>query len=318
MAKHAHEMTDLPNLCLAGGVALNCVANGRILREGPFRQIWIQPASGDAGGALGAALLGWYQYQQQPRKVSTTRDAQRGSFLGPEFKAEEFLRREAIPFEELDDDQLMDRVAQLIEEGKVVGWVQGRMEFGPRALGNRSILGDARSPEMQERLNLKIKFRESFRPFAPSVLRERVADYFQMSEESPYMLLVAPVKESICLNGERRGEEPDFLTRLKTARSSLPAITHVDCSARIQTISAEDNPRFHRLLREFERKTGCAVVVNTSFNVRGEPPVCTPEDAFRCFMRTGMDYLVLGNCLLDKCKQDPSKIVKGQPVDVLD
>jgi carbamoyltransferase len=318
LSLHAHALTGARNLCLAGGVALNCVGNGRILREGPFEKIWIQPAAGDAGGALGAALLGWHHYHKQPRQVSGDGDAQRGSCLGPAYNAAEFLKRAAIPHEEMHEDELMARVARLLEEGKVVGWFQGRMEFGPRALGNRSILGDARSPEMQETLNLKIKFRESFRPFAPSVLRERVGDCFELTQASPYMLLVAPVKESLRLNGLGEGAGDDFMVRLKTPRSTLPAVTHVDYSARIQTVAAEDNPRFHRLLSEFERKTGCPVLVNTSFNVRGEPPVCTPEEAFRCFMRTEMDYLVLGNFLLDKTQQNPANVVKGEAVDVLD
>jgi carbamoyltransferase len=318
LARHAHALTGARNLCLAGGVVLNCVGNGRILREGPFERIWIQPAAGDAGGALGAALLGWHHYHRQPRKVSGDRDAQRGSFLGPAYDAAEFLKRAAIPHEEMDEDALMSRVARLLEDGKVIGWFQGRMEFGPRALGNRSILGDARSPVMQETLNLKIKFRESFRPFAPSVLRERVGDCFELTQASPYMLLVAPVKESLRLNGQSKKAGDDFLVRLKTPRSTLPAITHVDYSARIQTVAAEDNPRFHRLLREFEKNTSCPVLVNTSFNVRGEPPVCTPEEAFRCFMRTEMDCLVLGNFLLDKAKQNLANVVKGEAIDVLD
>lgn len=313
LARHAHALTGARNLCLAGGVALNCVGNGRIIREGPFEKIWIQPAAGDAGGALGAALLGWHHYHKQPRKVSGNGDAQRGSFLGPVYDAAEFLARGAIPHEAIDEVELMPRVARLLQDGKVIGWFQGRMEFGPRALGNRSILGDARSPEMQETLNLKIKFRESFRPFAPSVLRERVGDCFELKQASPYMLLVAPVKESLRLGGlsERAA---DFMARLKMPRSTLPAITHVDYSARIQTVAAEDNPRFHRLLSEFERNTNCPVLVNTSFNVRGEPPVCTPEDAFRCFMRTEMDYLVLGNFLLDKTQQSPANVVKREAV----
>jgi carbamoyltransferase len=318
MAKHAHSLTGFSNLCLAGGVALNCVGNGRILREGPFKRIWIQPAAGDAGGALGAALLGWHQFHQKPRTVAGHHDAQRGSFLGPEYDPREFLKREAVPCEELPEEALMARVAKLLEAGKVVGWCQGRMEFGPRALGNRSILGDARSTQMQETLNLKIKFRESFRPFAPSILRERVAECFELNEQSPYMLLVAPVKNEIRINGAGKVEGEDFLTRLKRPRSTLPAITHVDYSARVQTVSVEENPRFYRLLTEFQKNTNCPVLVNTSFNVRGEPPVCTPEDAFRCFMRTEMDYLVLGDFLLDKTKQDPAKIVKGVPIDVLD
>jgi carbamoyltransferase len=318
LARHAHALTGARNLCLAGGVALNCVGNGRILHEGPFEKIWIQPAAGDAGGALGAALLGWHHYHGQPREVSGAGDTQCGSFLGPAYDAAEFLKRAAIPYEEMDEDALMSRVARLLEDGKVIGWFQGRMEFGPRALGNRSILGDARSPEMQETLNLKIKFRESFRPFAPSVLRERVDDCFELNQESPYMLLVAPVKESLRLKTRGQGVGDDFMERLKTPRSTLPAVTHVDYSARVQTVAAEDNPRFHRLLSEFEKKTNCPVLVNTSFNVRGEPPVCTPEDAFRCFMRTEMDYLVLGNFLLDKAQQNPENVVKGEAVDVLD
>ncbi len=329
LARHAHGLTGARNLCLAGGVALNCVGNGRILREGPFEKIWIQPAAGDAGGALGAALLGWHHYHQQPRNVSGEGDAQHGSFLGPAYDAVEFLKSAAIPHEEMAEDELMARVAKLLEEGNVIGWFQGRMEFGPRALGNRSILGDARSPEMQETLNLKIKFRESFRPFAPSVLRERVGDCFELNQATPYMLLVAPVKESLRISQPvipsevegphgATGDAPNFLTRLKVPRSTLPAITHVDYSARIQTVAAEDNPRFHRLLSEFEGNTNCPVLVNTSFNVRGEPPVCTPEDAFRCFMRTEMDYLVLGNFLLAKAQQDPANVVKGEAADVLD
>lgn len=318
LARHAHTLTDARNLCLAGGVALNCVGNGRILREGPFERIWIQPAAGDAGGALGAALLGWHHYHNQPRKVSGDGDAQRGSFLGPAYDAAEFLKRATIPHEKLNEDELMSRVAKLIEEGKVIGWFQGRMEFGPRALGNRSILGDARSPQMQETLNLKIKFRESFRPFAPSVLGDRASDCFELNQTSPYMLLVAPVKESLRLSGPRERTGDDFMVRLKTPRSILPAITHVDYSARIQTVAAADNPRFHRLLSQFEKNTSCPLLVNTSFNVRGEPPVCTPEDAFKCFMRTEMDYLVLGNFVLDKLEQNPANVVKGEAVDVLD
>ncbi len=318
LARHAHALTGASNLCLAGGVALNCVGNGRILREGPFDNIWIQPAAGDAGGALGAALLGWHHYRKQPRKVSAHGDTQRGSLLGPTYDAAEFLERASIPHEEIDEDELMSRVARLLEAGNVIGWFQGRMEFGPRALGNRSILGDARSPEMQETLNRKIKFRESFRPFAPSVLRERVDDFFELNKSSPYMLLVAPVKESLRLNKQRKETGGDFMARLKEPRSSLPAITHVDYSARVQTVAAEDNPRFHRLLTEFEKNTACPVLANTSFNVRGEPPVCTPEEAFTCFMRTEMDYLILGNFLLDKMKQNSPHAVKGEAVDVLD
>ncbi len=304
MAQHAHEMTGSRNLCLAGGVALNCVSNGRILREGPFEKIWIQPAAGDAGGALGAALIAWHEYAGQPRTVSASgADSQRGSLLGPEYDTREFVQVRKIAAEELANDALAARVAALLAEGNVVGWYQGRVEFGPRALGNRSILADPRIPTMQETLNLKIKFREGFRPFAPSVLCGRVADYFELEEASPYMLLVAPVKSA--LPNEQRAEPANFLERLKTPRSDIPAVTHVDDSARVQTVSAEDNPRFHQLLSTFERQTGCAVLVNTSFNVRGEPPVCTPADAYRCFMRTGMDYLVLGNHLIAKTAQPP-------------
>jgi carbamoyltransferase len=331
MARHAHARTGSRHLCLAGGVALNCVGNVRILREGPFEKIWIQPAAGDAGGALGAALLGWHHYKKQPRKISGENDSQRGSFLGPTYDAAEFLKGAAIPHLELAQDELISRVAKLLEEGKVIGWFQGRMEFGPRALGNRSILGDARSSEMQAKLNLKIKYRESFRPFAPSVLREKLEDCFELKEASPYMLLVASVKEALRVDGQscsrrpvggagptQEQEIPDFMTRLKTPRSTLPAITHVDFSARVQTVAAEDNPRFHQLLRQFEKNTGCPVLVNTSFNVRGEPPVCTPEDAFRCFMRTEMDYLVLGDFLLDKTQQKPADFARPEPTDVLD
>jgi carbamoyltransferase len=299
MARHAHEVTGERQLCLAGGVALNCVGNGRILREGPFEKIWIQPAAGDAGGALGAALLGWYHFEDKPRTVAGVSDSQRGSFLGPEYDALAFLEREAVPHTALSDDEAAPRVAELLEAGKVVGWFQGRMEFGPRALGNRSILGDPRRSDMQETLNLKIKFRESFRPFAPAVLEERVTDCFELAEPSPYMLLVAPVQEALRADGD--GEQTSsIMARLKQRRSTLPAVTHVDYSARIQTVSRENNPAFHRLLSAFEQRTGCPVLVNTSFNVRGEPPVCTPEEAFRCFIKTRMDYLVLGNFLIDK------------------
>ncbi|PYI94623.1 MAG: hypothetical protein DME97_01210 [Verrucomicrobia bacterium] len=299
MARHAHQLTGERHLCLAGGVALNCVGNGRILREGPFEKIWIQPAPGDAGGALGAALLGWHHYHEKPRQIRGERDAQGGSFLGPSYDAATFLEQHTIPHTAMNDDELPSRVAELLEQGKVIGWFQGRMEFGPRALGNRSILGDPRRLDMQQKLNLKIKFREGFRPFAPAILEERVSDCFELKNTSPYMLLVAPVKETLRLNGE--GEEPsDMITRLKQRRSTLPAITHVDYSARVQTVSAVTNPSFYGLLTAFEQRTGCPVLVNTSFNVRGEPPVCTPEDAYRCFMKTEMDYLVVGNCLVDK------------------
>jgi carbamoyltransferase len=300
--------TGADNLCLAGGVALNCVGNGRVLREGPFKGLWIQPAAGDAGGALGAALCAWHRLEGRARKTVPPDDAMRGAFLGPAFGNEEierFLRRQEAPYERLDDDALMARVADELAAGKVVGWLQGRMEFGPRSLGARSILGDARNPTMQSVMNLKIKYRESFRPFAPSVLRERVADYFDLDADSPYMLLVAPVREA------RRTPATDADTRLwgierlNRPRSDIPAVTHVDYSARIQTVHAGTNPRYHALLKAFEARTGCGVLVNTSFNVRGEPIVCTPADAYRCFMRTEMDVLVLENCVLRKAEQRP-------------
>ena len=300
MSRHAREVTGSRNLCLAGGVALNCVGNGRILREGPFEKMWIQPAAGDAGGALGAALLAWHHYQDQPRRAPGEQDAQKASLLGPEYDADEFLKQRAIPHEALGEDELMTRVAALLDERQVVGWYQGRVEFGPRALGNRSILGDPRAPDMQARLNEKIKFRESFRPFAPAVLRERVSDYFELAEPSPYMLLVAQVKSAADAPADNRD---GFGERLRSVRSPIPAVTHVDGSARIQTVDERENLRFHALLRAFEKRTGCGVLINTSFNVRGEPPVCTPADAYRCFMRTGMDYLVLGNFLIDKRHQ---------------
>lgn len=313
MARHAHAVTGSRNLCLAGGVALNCVANGRILREGPFEKLWIQPAAGDAGGALGAALLGWHHYRGKPRRSSDGRDTQKASLLGPSYDGRGFLERERIPHLELDDEALMSRTAELLDAGGVIGWHQGRMEFGPRALGNRSILGDPRSPEMQEKLNLKIKFRESFRPFAPAALRERTSDYFELEEPSPYMLLVAAVKSATRPQPGTDAPPATFAERLGRIRSPIPAVTHVDYSARVQTVDEHEHPRFHRLLKEFEKRTGCPLLVNTSFNVRGEPPVCTPEDAYRCFMKTGMDYLVLGNFLIAKSEQEvplPERAVK--------
>jgi carbamoyltransferase len=302
-----HCETGVENLCMAGGVALNCVGNGRILREGPFKGIWIQPAAGDAGGAVGAALSAWYRYDDQPR-ASTGVDRMRGSYLGPRHtnaEIEQFLKKVEAPYELLDDDHLFDRVAKDLAEGKVVGWLQGRMEFGPRALGGRSILGDARNTKMQSVMNLKIKYRESFRPFAPSVLRERVSDFFEMNTDSPYMLLGAPVME------KRRmplpANRPDLwgIDLLNVPRSDIPAVTHLDYSARIQTVHEETNPRYYRLLKSFEAQTGYPVLVNTSFNVRGEPIVSTPEDAYRCFMRTEMDVLVLESCVLYKTQQKP-------------
>jgi carbamoyltransferase len=296
------------NLCLAGGVALNCVGNGKILREQIFKDVWVQPASGDAGGAVGAAMAAWHQLEGKPRRPHVSGDAMRGSFLGPSFSNEEieaFLTAQAIPHTRLEDRPLLDRTAEELAAGKVIGWFQGRMEFGPRALGGRSILGDARNSTMQSVMNLKIKFRESFRPFAPSVLRERLSDYFELETDSPYMLLVAPVQERRRKPISREHEELWGIDLLNVPRSDIPAVTHLDYSARIQTVHEETNPRYHALLKAFEAKTGCGVLVNTSFNVRGEPIVCTPADAYRCFMRTEMDFLVLENFLLDKRAQAP-------------
>ncbi len=310
IGKHVYKETGLKNLCLAGGVALNCVANGKLLREGPFENLWIQPAAGDAGGALGAALVGWYMYNGKPRVADNKIDSQKGSYLGPEFKNNEileFLNFKELPYKKLSDDKLVDVVADLMAEEKIVGWFNGRMEFGPRALGARSIIGDARSPKMQAQMNLKIKFRESFRPFAPSVLEDKVSDYFELDRESPYMLLVADVKK------ERRkvmssDEEKLFgIDKLNILRSDIPAITHIDYSARVQTVNKNTNPLYYKLISRFNEKYGYAVIINTSFNVRGEPIVCTPEDAYRCFMRTDIDYLVLGNYLLSKIDQSPLK-----------
>ncbi len=305
MVRSAHRETKLDRLVLAGGVALNCVGNGRILREGPFKDIWIQPAAGDAGGALGVAQLIWHRHLKQPRAVHR-HDQMRGAYLGPAFsdtEIEGFLKQHGIPYERLDAKDRFKRVAGILGDEKIVGWFNGRMEFGPRALGNRSILGDPRSPRMQAQMNIKIKFREGFRPFAPSVLRERVNDYFEMDCDSPYMLLVAPVQKARRIAMSNAQQQLWGIDLLNVPKSDLPAITHVDYSARVQTVTAETNPDYHALIKEFERQTGCGVVVNTSFNVRGEPIVCTPEDAYRCFMRTHIDYLVLGPFLLDKTKQ---------------
>jgi carbamoyltransferase len=297
--------TQHKNLCLAGGVALNCVANGRILREGPFEKLWIQPAAGDAGGAIGAALAVWHGLEGGERSVNGA-DRMSGSFLGPRFEAAEIegaLNALGAKYERVSDADLFDRVAALLDEQNVIGWFQGRMEFGPRALGARSIIGDPRSAAMQTTMNLKIKYRESFRPFAPAVLADKVADYFEAVSESPYMLIVAPVLESLRIGLSEDEEKLFGVEKLKLKRSQLPAITHVDCSARVQTVHEETNPRYHALLSAFHKRTGCGVLVNTSFNVRGEPIVCTPEDAYRCFMRTEMDFLVVENYLLDKRAQ---------------
>ena len=308
MAKHVRQATGLKDLCLAGGVALNCVANGRILREGIFDRIWIQPAAGDAGGALGAALFTWHQYLGRPRQTDDRNDSQRGSYLGPEFSRDEiraYLTANRIPFTELSDAELPEKIADLIQAEKVIGWFYGRMEFGPRALGARSIIGDARSPKMQEVMNLKIKFRESFRPFAPSVLREKCADWFELEGESPYMLLVAPVARSRQREMTSEEQKRFGLEKLLAIRSTIPAVTHVDYSARVQTVTEEHSPMYYRMIKKFDEKYGCPVIINTSFNVRGEPIVGTPEHAYVCFMRTNMDYLLVGNCLLEKKDQKP-------------
>ncbi len=302
---------SIPNLCLAGGVALNCVANGEILRDGAFDNIWIQPAAGDAGGALGAALAATHQHLklERPPLPEGARDHMRGAYLGPEFsqgEIEERLRAAGAVFEVLDDDELFSRAVERLVAGDAVGWFNGRMEFGPRALGGRSILGDPRNPQMQRTLNLRIKYRESFRPFAPSVLREHVGEWFELDEDSPYMLIVADVARDKLVEQPPEAKGLSGLERLNVPRSQIPAVTHVDNSARIQTVHADTNPRYHRLISEFHEATGCPVVVNTSFNVRGEPIVCTPEDAFHCFMGTEMETLVIGNCLLRKHEQDAS------------
>ncbi|MCB1864056.1 MAG: carbamoyltransferase [Chromatiales bacterium] len=312
LARTVAKETGEKNLCLAGGVALNCVANGRLLREGPFESVWIQPAAGDAGGALGAALMAWHQYLDRPRSVNGS-DAMHGAYLGPRYgdgAIRASLDELGASYERLDDAALFERLAEILDNENVVGWFQGRMEFGPRALGGRSIVGDPRSAKMQSVMNLKIKYRESFRPFAPAVKAERVSEWFGLDSESPYMLIVAPVAEP--RRREMSDEEKGLfgIQKLHVPRSEIPAVTHVDYSARIQTVHTATNPRFHALLDAFEQRTGCPVLVNTSFNVRGEPIVCTPEDAYRCFMRTEMDYLVLENYLLAKPAQ-PEWVEQG-------
>ena len=309
MTRSLAKEFDQENLCLAGGVALNCVANGKILRDGAFKRIWIQPASGDAGGAVGAALSAYHGFARKTRTVATSGDGMAGAYLGPAYEQADIetrLRDQKAKFTVLSDKKLIAETATALADGKAIGWMQGRMEFGPRALGNRSILGDPRSPKMQSLLNLKVKYRESFRPFAPSVLREDVADWFELDSDSPYMLLVADVAKK---HRRKMTKEEDALfgiEKLNVPRSTLPAITHVDYSARVQTVHKETNPRYHTLISAFKAKTGCPVVVNTSFNVRGEPLVCSPEDAFRCFMGTEIEVLVVGNCLLRKEDQDPA------------
>ncbi|MCP4150263.1 MAG: carbamoyltransferase [bacterium] len=306
MARHARKVTGAKYLCLAGGVALNCVANGKILRENIFDDIWIQPAAGDAGGALGAALIAWYDYLGNERKTGSASDSQKGSYLGPEYSDEEilaFLKKNNLPYTSFDSESLFPHVGELLEKENVIGWFQGRMEFGPRALGSRSIVGDARSPAMQKKMNLKIKFRESFRPFAPSVLSEEVSNYFEIHRSSPYMLLVADVKKELRREMTDREKQLFGIDKLNVVRSSITAITHVDYSARLQTAHKDTNPRYWKMIDAFRQLTGCPVIVNTSFNVRGEPIVCSPLDAYKCFMRTEMDFLVLGNYLLDKKDQ---------------
>jgi len=309
IGSHVYKETKSKNLCLAGGVALNCVANGRLLREGPFENIWIQPAAGDAGGALGAALIGWYKYHNKPRTAADGKsDKQKGSYLGPQFTDEEiksFVQSLNLSAKKYDEDELIETTANLINSDKVIGWFDGKMEFGPRALGSRTIIGDARSPKMQATMNIKIKFREGFRPFAPSVLFEKVNEYFEIEKESPYMLLTADVKKERRIPMTDEEQKKWGIDKLNVVRSDIPAVTHVDYSARLQTVHKETNPRYHKLISKFEEKTGCAVIINTSFNVRGEPIVCTPEDAYRCFMRTNMDYLVLGSYILKKEDQKP-------------
>lgn len=306
LGRTLQAQTGLDQLCLAGGVALNCVANGRLLREGPFKQIWLQPAAGDAGGAVGAAYCLWHGLHQQPRPSPDGQDSTGGSYLGPGYTTEEVcdcLDRLKAPYEVYAEDDLLVRVAQLVADGQVVGWFHGRMEFGPRALGGRSIIGDPRNRRMQSTMNLKIKYRESFRPFAPAVLAEKVGEWFQLDTPSPYMLVVADVHPDKMVPLTNDEAALTGLKKLSVSRSEIPAVTHVDGSARVQTVHAETNPRFHRLLQVFDGLTGCPVLINTSFNVRGEPIVCTPEDAYRCFMRTEMDVLVLEDALLLKTDQ---------------
>ena len=307
MARHIRELTGMKNLCLAGGVALNCVGNGKILKEKIFDNVWVQPAAGDAGGALGVALSIWHQMLGNER-VTNGKDSMRGAYLGPKFEEDEirqFLDGQNIPYKQYDDPQLAPAVAKDLQAGKVVGWFQGPMEFGPRALGGRSIIGDPRNPKMQSTMNLKIKYRESFRPFAPAVLAEKVQEWFEIDSESPYMLLVAGVREDKRLAMTEEQKKLFGIDLLNIPRSQIPAITHVDYSARIQTVHADTNPKFYELIREIDKATQCAVLINTSFNVRGEPIVCTPEQAYRCLMRTEMDTLVLENFVLDKKDQKP-------------
>ena len=306
IAKHIRKVTGMRRLCLAGGVALNCVANGKLLRSGLFDEIWIQPAAGDAGAAVGCALFTWYQYLGNQRKADNKSDFMQGTYLGPEFNngsIESFIKKNKYSFQALTDEELPEKIADLIADEKVIGWFQGRMEFGPRALGSRTIIGDARSPEMQKTMNLKIKYRENFRPFAPSVRAENISEYFEIDCESPYMLLVANIQKDKQVNMSDEQKSCFGLEKLNVMRSEVPAITHVDYSARIHSVNEKTNPRYHAMLTKFNDKYGCPVIVNTSFNVRGEPIVCTPKDAYLCFMRTEMDFLIMGNYLLDKREQ---------------
>ena len=308
MAKHVQKVTGKKYLCLAGGVALNCVSNGKLLRSNIFEDIYIQPAAGDAGGALGCALIAWYQYLGKDRQADGKNDFMNGAYLGPEFDNEEikeYLDKKQYSYQKLQDEELPEKIADLVADQQVIGWFQGRMEFGPRALGGRTIIGDSRSPETQKTINLKIKYRESFRPFAPSVREENISEYFDIDRPSPYMLLVADVKKDKQLKMTKEQEAFFGLKKINIARSEIPAVTHVDYSARIQSVNKKTNPRYHEMLTKFNEKYGCPVVVNTSFNVRGEPIVCTPKDAYLCFMRTEMDYLILNNFLLKKTDQKP-------------
>ncbi len=310
LARSLRKETGIKNLCLAGGVALNCVANGKLLEEKIFENIWIQPASGDAGSALGAALIAWHEQLKKPRIVNAN-DSMKGTYLGCEYSNNEiisYLETIHAPFKVLQDQELFKQIAELLDEGKVIGWFNGPMEFGPRALGGRSIIGDPRNQKMQSLMNLKIKYRESFRPFAPSVLEEDVANQFEMNVKSPYMLLVAPIKKDLCQTMTKDQQKLFGIEKLNIPRSTLPAITHVDYSARVQTVSEKTNPRFYQLIKAFKQKTGCPSIVNTSFNVRGEPIVCTPQDAYRCFMRTEMDVLILQNQILFKKEQPKSEL----------
>lgn len=310
MARYVKKETGEKNLCLAGGVALNCVGNGKILKKGIFDKIWIQPAAGDAGGALGAALFTWHQVLNKPRQVNENKDSQYGSYLGPVFnkgEIESWLKEQNYPYKKFEHDKIPEVTAEFLDKGKVVGWFSGRMEFGPRALGSRSIIGDARSAKMQSVMNLKIKYRESFRPFAPSCLVEDVSEYFELDRESPYMLLVAPVQANRRVGMTSEQEKLFGIDKLNIPRSDIPAVTHVDYTARIQTVNKEDHPQYYNLINEFKKKTGYGIIINTSFNVRGEPIVCTPQDAYLCFMRTEMDILVLEDCILYKEEQPQLK-----------